>query len=154
MKGNKENVARSKRRRKRALLMVVVVVTCVVSIRSYFVGNMVGDNKRIRGMRQRAERLGKGKFKSSNPNNLSVLLSQQTNDKHGKAESIDLILSAKVHLTDIRIPRGALSSKHKDNYQKVIGVFCPLNWAAHKKDPSSGTRTLNMRSTMQSLAPG
>jgi hypothetical protein len=153
MKGNKENVARSnKRRRKRALIMVVVVVTCVVSIRSYFVGNMVGDNKRIRGMRQRAERLGSRKFKKEK--NLSVLLSQQTNDKHGKAESIDLILSAKVHLTDIMIPRGALSSKHKDNYQKVRGVFCPLNWAAHKKDPSSGTRTLNMRSTMQSLAPG
>jgi len=123
------------------------VVACVVSIRSYLVGTLVGDNKRIRGMRQRAERLATRKIQLSstvrtdhtnNPNNnLPVLSQHHTNEKRNKAESIDLILSAKLHLIDIMIPAGALSSKHKDNYQKVRGVFCPLNWAAHKKDPSS-----------------
>eukprot|EP00978_Attheya_sp_CCMP212_P006505 scaffold14942_cov47-Attheya_sp.AAC.8 len=67
MKENKVNVVQSARRRKRALIMVVLVVACVVSIRSYFVGTLVGDNKRIRGMRQRAERMGRSKLKFSSP---------------------------------------------------------------------------------------
>ena len=54
-----------------------------------------------------------------------------------------LILSAELTLVDIEIVRRELqrsSTFHEEeSYAGVYGIFCKVNFAVHKKDPSAGT---------------
>lgn len=63
---------------------------------------------------------------------------------------LELILSAKVHLVDIRIPNGALSihggnNDNEGDYNGVTGEFCHVDWEKHKNDPSTGKYDLSWR---------
>mmetsp|Transcript_2589 Transcript_2589/g.3882 ORF Transcript_2589/g.3882 Transcript_2589/m.3882 type:complete len:454 (+) Transcript_2589:45-1406(+) len=54
-------------------------------------------------------------------------------------EMISLVVSGKVHLVNIRISRSGVEEADdgSGSYAGVRGVFCQLNWALHKSDPSS-----------------
>lgn len=54
----------------------------------------------------------------------------------GQEEIIDLILQGNLNLVDIKFDRRALSRADDDVYEGATGIFCHLNFAAHKKDPS------------------
>merc|ERR1740124_968198 len=49
-------------------------------------------------------------------------------------EKVNLILSGKVHLVDIKIKRNL---EKLPAYQGVLAEFCPLAWSHYKSDPSS-----------------
>lgn len=51
-------------------------------------------------------------------------------------EIIDFILQGKLNLVDIKVDKRKLSRADDDSYEGVTGIFCQLNFAAHKKDPS------------------
>jgi hypothetical protein len=58
--------------------------------------------------------------------------------KFSYKEKVDLILEGKLNLVDITFDKHALAKAPKDSYEGIYGVFCQLNFAAHKNDPSSG----------------
>lgn len=49
-------------------------------------------------------------------------------------EKVNLILSGKLHLVDIKIKRNL---EKLSEYEGVLGEFCPLAWSHYKSDPSS-----------------
>jgi len=55
-----------------------------------------------------------------------------------KPELEEFILSGKLNLIEIRPDYRKLEAAPKDSYDGIIGVFCRLNFDAHKEDPSSG----------------
>ena len=52
------------------------------------------------------------------------------------SEEVSLILSAKVHLVDLMFSHRGLGSD-VNSYSGVYGIFCKLDWAKHKNNPSS-----------------
>jgi hypothetical protein len=48
------------------------------------------------------------------------------------------LLSGHVHLIDIQSDMDALSEAPEDTYAGITAEFCTLDFALHKKDPSSG----------------
>ena len=48
------------------------------------------------------------------------------------------LLSAHVHLIDIHSDSDVMSEAPEDTYAGITAEFCTLNFALHKKDPSSG----------------
>ena len=59
-------------------------------------------------------------------------------NEHDEAEMLEQILQAKIHLVDLEVVEDELLQSHPSTYAGVYGHFCQLNFAAHKKDPSSG----------------
>ncbi|CAB9506936.1 HSPB (Heat shock 27kDa) associated protein 1 [Seminavis robusta] len=47
------------------------------------------------------------------------------------------ILAADLNLVDIEVVSRELRQAPSDSYAGIYGIFCKVNWAAHKKDPSS-----------------
>lgn len=54
-----------------------------------------------------------------------------------RSEIKDLILQGKLNLVEIRTKYNELADADEDSYDGVYGVFCRLNFAVHKEDPSS-----------------
>lgn len=52
---------------------------------------------------------------------------------------MEQVVAAAIHLIDIEVDKGELRRSSSDSYDGIYGVFCKLNFAAHKQDPSSGT---------------
>ena len=57
-------------------------------------------------------------------------------DSLSQEERINLVVSGKVHLVDLRISKSGIQKKESSSYQGVMGVFCELDWSLHKADPS------------------
>jgi hypothetical protein len=52
-----------------------------------------------------------------------------------------MILEASLHLVDLEVDYEELAYSPSDAYAGIYGRFCPLNFAAHKKNPTAGTTT-------------
>ena len=48
------------------------------------------------------------------------------------------LLSGKFHLIDLHVDHEALAEAEDDSYAGITAEFCKLDFALHKKDPSSG----------------
>lgn len=57
------------------------------------------------------------------------------NNNFSEEEKLEKILRASVHLIDVHVQASDLSGN--EAYQNVQGVFCTLDWATHKKNPSA-----------------
>ncbi|CAB9496093.1 HSPB (Heat shock 27kDa) associated protein 1 [Seminavis robusta] len=49
---------------------------------------------------------------------------------------LDFIVSGRLNLVDLEINHRDLDQSEEDTYEGVFGVFCKLNFAAHKNNPS------------------
>ena len=56
---------------------------------------------------------------------------------------LEPLLSAEVHLVDITMDFGTMNRASEKTYAGISAEFCQLDWAIHKKDPSSGELVVN-----------
>lgn len=56
----------------------------------------------------------------------------------------EMILSAQLHLVDLEVDYEELAYSPSETYAGIYGRFCPLNFAAHKKNPTEGNRNETM----------
>jgi hypothetical protein len=53
-------------------------------------------------------------------------------------QALDLIVSGKLNLIDLEFDQREMAKADDDTYEGVYGIFCKLNFTAHKADPSGG----------------
>jgi hypothetical protein len=65
-----------------------------------------------------------------------------------EAEIMERILTARYNLVDLHIVESEVRSAPSHTYAGVYGTFCELDFAQHKRDPSSGTFFVLARSAI------
>lgn len=136
----------------RKLCMILFVFSCSIGF-LYFVdkgladdnsGSMVGGRggnslwKRLK--RKRNKKLTKREAISAGIN--SIYSTGKVNNNVGGGYDDDddkfkQILAADLNLIDIEINKNLLMGASSDTYDGVYGIFCILDFAVHKEDPSS-----------------
>lgn len=59
------------------------------------------------------------------------------NNKLTEEEKLEMILSASVHLVDVSVRQRSFQGSDDESYGNVQGVFCTIDWASHKQNPSA-----------------
>lgn len=126
----KENNGRAARRQLFQKLAIVLVIF-LGFMATVFLIEHAGDNSvRIRhSLRQ---------WQKRNAQELPMGMSSSSRVEMGKEGDAQNILAADLHLINLDIDAKALKRSSPGDYEGVYGIFCQLNFRAHKEDPSSG----------------
>lgn len=125
--GLKENNGRAARRQLLKKLSVVVAIFLALLGTLYVVETSSGSESTLRHSLRRKMKRQKELFGMGDGG-----------AKLGTNGDMDRILAAELHLINIDVDSHALRKSSSEDYKGVHGIFCALNFEAHKADPSSG----------------
>ena len=123
----KENNGRGARRQLLKKIAIVLAIFLSLVGALMVMGGFGGESIRLR---QSLRRMQKQRQKQR----ISAIA-----DEYG----VQRIMAAEMHLINIDVDPRALKRSDPNDYEGVIGIFCELNFQAHKDDPSSGECTMN-----------
>ena len=136
-KGNKGRGAAQ--RRVKFLGLILVLLVSLLGVVHVLLPDSTLNSRVMRHAKQLRQRAGGSAAAAASSKSHHGSSGERTRRSHfNKHEIKEFILRGKLNLVELRTKHGELADAPEDSYDGVYGVFCRLNFAVHKEDPSSG----------------
>jgi len=132
----KENNGKGARTAFRRKVIISGGLCALVILLLFSIASDSNDDGTTNGMDERIKRIKQFRKGTDGMKQKFRGLKAIMNNDFTDEEKLQKILSASVHLVDLHVSEGQLMG-NGGSYGNVQGVFCTLDWATHKKDPSA-----------------